>query len=216
VKVRKVGRLNEGKELSGSHSGAVAIILTNNQFDLDIETTTLALPLIIGEGLAAREVKLEIAVATEALLAQQVRPTSLVPGEPFTWHYSEYVGVYLFKDQLFAATVDYLESTSEEEALLLIKKQVLSDDSRLKRLRREVETLERVVNSVGVKRTAIPDATKLLVFSRDEGKCVRCGSSEKLHFDHIIPVVKGGGNSESNIQLLCDYCNLQKSDRIAF
>jgi hypothetical protein len=216
VKVRKVGRLNEGKELSGSHSGAVAIILTNNQFDLDIETTTLALPLIIGEGLAAREVKLEIPVATEALLAQQVRPTSLVPGEPFTWHDSEYVGVYLFKDQLFAVTADYLESTSEEEALLLIKKQVLSDDSRLKRLRREVETLERVVNSVGVKRTAIPDTTKLLVFSRDEGKCVRCGSSEKLHFDHIIPVVKGGGNSESNIQLLCDYCNLQKSDRIAF
>ena len=216
MKVRKVGRLNEGQELSGSHSGAVAIILTNNQFDLDIETTTLTLPLIIGEGFAAREVKLEIPMATEALLAQQARPTSLVPGEPFTLHDSAYVGVYLFKDQLFAATVDYLEATSEEEAILLIKKQVLSDDSRLKRLRREVETLERVVNSAGVKRTAIPEAIKLLVFSRDEGKCVRCGSNQNLQFDHIIPVCKGGGNSESNIQLLCDYCNLQKSDRIGF
>ncbi|MBV8860157.1 MAG: HNH endonuclease, partial [Acidobacteria bacterium] len=60
------------------------------------------------------------------------------------------------------------------------------------------------------------EAVKLLVYTRDEGKCVRCGSMENLHFDHIIPVSKGGGTSESNIQLLCDYCNLQKSDKIAF
>ena len=174
------------------------------------------MPLIIGEGIAAREVKLEIPVETKALVAQLMRPTSLASGEPFTWRDSEYVGVFLFKDQVFAAVADYLEGTSEEEASLLIKKQVLSNDSKLKRLRREVETLERVVDAVGIKRMAIPEDVKLLVFSRDEGKCVRCGSSERLHFDHVIPVAKGGGNSDTNIQLLCDYCNLQKSDKIAF
>ena len=68
----------------------------------------------------------------------------------------------------------------------------------------------------GVQRTPISEPVKLLVWTRDEGKCVRCGSSENLHFDHIIPVAKGGGNSENNIQILCEHCNLQKSDRIAF
>jgi 5-methylcytosine-specific restriction endonuclease McrA len=216
VRVRKIGQLNEGSELSGRYIGTVASILTNNQFDLDVETTTLTLPLIIGKGLAARELRLEIVVETEALVAQQVSPTSLAAAAPFACRDREYVGVFLFRDQVFEAVADYLEGTSEEEASLLIKKQALSDDSRLKRLRQEVETLERVVNTVGVKRIAIPEAIKLLVYSRDEGKCVRCDSSEQLHFDHIIPVAKGGGNSENNIQLLCDYCNLQKSDKIAF
>jgi len=151
VKVKKLGRLNAGQELSGNYSGAVAIILTNVQFDPDLETTILTLPLTIGHGLAAREVKLEISVGVQALIAQQERPTSLVPGEPFTWHDGQYVAVLLFKNQMFSASVDYLEATSEEEAILLIKKQVLSDDSKLKRLRRDVETLERVMNASGIK-----------------------------------------------------------------
>jgi hypothetical protein len=216
MKVKKIGRLKEGQELLGRFSGAAVIILTNIKFNPEIETTILTLPIIIGEGLAAREVNLEIAVASQALIAQQVGPTSLVPGELFTLHDGEYVSVLLFQDQIFTATADFLEATSEEEAILLVKRQVLSDDSRLKRLRHEVQTLERVMNASGIKRIVIPEDVKLLVFSRDEGACVRCGKREKLHFDHVIPVAKGGGNSEDNIQILCEYCNLQKSDKIAF
>jgi len=36
-----------------------------------------------------------------------------------------------------------------------------------------------------------------------------------LHFDHIIPVAKGGGNTKKNIQILCQTCNLKKADHIA-
>ena len=43
---------------------------------------------------------------------------------------------------------------------------------------------------------------------------MRCGSKDKLHFDHIIPVSKGGSNTEANIQILCGACNLKKSDKI--
>jgi 5-methylcytosine-specific restriction endonuclease McrA len=39
-----------------------------------------------------------------------------------------------------------------------------------------------------------------------------CGSSlkKKFHRDHIMPLTLGGGNSISNIQLLCPTCNLRK------
>ena len=52
------------------------------------------------------------------------------------------------------------------------------------------------------------------VWKRDKGKCVDCGSKENLHYDHIIPLSKGGGNSVENIQILCQICNLIKSDKI--
>ena len=53
-----------------------------------------------------------------------------------------------------------------------------------------------------------------MVWRRDEGKCVECGSNENLEFDHIIPHSKGGANTYRNIQLLCEYCNRSKSAKI--
>ena len=60
----------------------------------------------------------------------------------------------------------------------------------------------------------IPKAVKLAVWRRDLGRCVQCGSQENLEFDHIIPVSKGGSNTERNIQLLCEKCNRKKSNSI--
>jgi len=56
---------------------------------------------------------------------------------------------------------------------------------------------------------------KLYVWRRDQGRCCGCGSKEKLEYDHIIPVSKGGSNTERNIQLLCEKCNRSKSSKIA-
>jgi Holliday junction DNA helicase RuvB subunit len=63
-------------------------------------------------------------------------------------------------------------------------------------------------------RTAIPSKVRREVWRRDGGKCVRCGSQEKLEFDHIIPVVKGGSNTARNIELLCEKHNRSKRDLI--
>jgi hypothetical protein len=61
----------------------------------------------------------------------------------------------------------------------------------------------------------IPAHVKLEVFKRDRGKCVECGSSDELHFDHILPYSKGGTSLKANnVQLLCARHNLQKSDKI--
>ena len=60
----------------------------------------------------------------------------------------------------------------------------------------------------------ISQKVKDQVWNRDQGKCVECGSKEKLEFDHIIPFSKGGSNTYRNIQLLCENCNRTKSNKI--
>jgi hypothetical protein len=61
----------------------------------------------------------------------------------------------------------------------------------------------------------IPTEVKLEVWKRDKGRCVTCGSTDNLHFDHIIPYSKGGTSLKAeNIQLLCARHNLEKRDRI--
>jgi hypothetical protein len=64
------------------------------------------------------------------------------------------------------------------------------------------------------RREAIPRAVQREVWQRDGGRCVECGSKEKLCFDHIVPFSRGGSNSVRNLQLLCEPCNLSKSNRI--
>jgi HNH endonuclease len=59
----------------------------------------------------------------------------------------------------------------------------------------------------------ISPKTRVAVWNRDAGRCVICGSTEFLHFDHIIPVSKGGGNNPKNIRILCAKHNLAKSDQ---
>lgn len=61
----------------------------------------------------------------------------------------------------------------------------------------------------------IPTSVKLEVWKRDKGKCTQCGSTDNLHFDHILPFSKGGTSIKTeNIQLLCARHNLQKRDNI--
>lgn len=61
----------------------------------------------------------------------------------------------------------------------------------------------------------IPTSVKLEVWKRDKGRCVECGASDNLHFDHIIPFSRGGSSlTAHNIQLLCARHNLEKRDRL--
>lgn len=61
----------------------------------------------------------------------------------------------------------------------------------------------------------IPTSVKLEVWERDGGKCVMCGASDELHFDHVLPFSKGGTSLRvENVQLLCARHNLSKSAKI--
>ena len=81
----------------------------------------------------------------------------------------------------------------------------------LQGVKREIESVEQRPSA---RRERIPRRVRRSVWRRDRGKCVECDSKEKLEFDHIIPVTKGGNNTERNIQLLCEQCNRRKHNSI--
>jgi hypothetical protein len=61
----------------------------------------------------------------------------------------------------------------------------------------------------------IPSTVKLEVWQRDAGRCVICGETDNLHFDHDLPYSKGGSSlTAKNIRLLCARHNLSKGNKI--
>lgn len=59
---------------------------------------------------------------------------------------------------------------------------------------------------------------RVSIMQRDNYTCRMCGKympdEVGLHIDHIIPVTKGGKSVPDNLQVLCDKCNLRKSNKM--
>jgi hypothetical protein len=65
------------------------------------------------------------------------------------------------------------------------------------------------------RRRLIPTSVKMEVWRRDGGKCVVCGATDELHFDHDLPYSLGGTSvTAENVQLLCVRHNLSKGAKI--
>ena len=66
-------------------------------------------------------------------------------------------------------------------------------------------------------RNKMSQALRAQVIGRDNSRCRMCGASVSdgvtLHVDHIVPVSRGGLTVDSNLQTLCQECNLGKSNR---
>jgi len=103
---------------------------------------------------------------------------------------------------------------TEEEQKLETAHFVLRHERRFKKLRQQLEAYRNLERAEASRREQISDAVRLFVWQRDEGKCVKCGSKERLEFDHIIPIALGGSNTERNIQLLCEACNRSKGTNV--
>lgn len=110
---------------------------------------------------------------------------------------------------------------SNEQCIFDFEKQQIKNRLLEKKKKRNLEkmALQELIDegelfSESNKRPPIPKDVADAVWNRDKGKCVYCGSTENLHFDHIIPFSKGGDTSIENLQLLCRKCNLEKSNKI--
>lgn len=63
----------------------------------------------------------------------------------------------------------------------------------------------------------IPRAIMLKVVRRDGQVCQECHDTVPdtlIHFDHIIPVSKGGSVSVENLRILCEGCNRKKGNSL--
>jgi HNH endonuclease len=131
----------------------------------------------------------------QTLKQQQEYPTLVMKvGERTYW---------MFQDKFYWENENLTDS--QVYALIVTRQQ---------RRARQIETAEQIV-AIGseprsTQRTGIPDDVKHLVWIRDNGRCRRCGSTNELQFDHIIPVALGGGSSAENVQVLCGPCNRLK------
>lgn len=64
--------------------------------------------------------------------------------------------------------------------------------------------------------SAIPPRVRMRVYERAKGACAKCGRPpilglEAREYDHAIPIILGGENRESNLQLLCVPCHKEKT-----
>ncbi len=98
-----------------------------------------------------------------------------------------------------------------DQARLLIWEHKEKERQKFERLARQSVAAE---SAPTARRQRIPDDVRSFVWHRDGGKCVQCGSTVDLEYDHIVPVSKGGSSTERNVQLLCVACNRRKSDHI--
>lgn len=70
-----------------------------------------------------------------------------------------------------------------------------------------------------LKRVPIPAWARRAIFHRDKGECRECKRSlamminrlETERYDHIVPLARFGANDVTNLQLLCEPCNLKKA-----
>jgi 5-methylcytosine-specific restriction endonuclease McrA len=70
-----------------------------------------------------------------------------------------------------------------------------------------------------LRRVAIPAWVRKAIYFRDRGECRTCkrtlamtvNQTEFERYDHIVPLASHGANDVTNLQLLCEECNLKKS-----
>jgi hypothetical protein len=137
---------------------------------------------------------------------------------------------------LFAAAVDaFLKGQREPELVRVYEKifaGVWSDKGffRLVGYRMVVEGRRRVfrflleaIEEISASATpSEPQRSRLIsseikkeVWKRDKGRCVLCGATDNLHFDHDLPWSKGGTSLlAENVRILCARHNLEKRDKI--
>jgi hypothetical protein len=210
IRVRKVAEIVDNfVATSGRDALYASAVLTGLQPAPDpIPGSAWKLGLVVGEGTGARRVVIDL---PPILSKDHPVDIPVLIGEDELGR-----SLFYYKDRLFLSDRSPVVEAERAEIALRIKKAIYDEQAELTSLRAAVANLEAALEyqRSGPRRDPIPDDVKLVVWARDGGACIRCGANQELHFDHVIPLAKGGGNTEANIQILCQTCNLRKSDKI--
>jgi hypothetical protein len=218
IRVHKAADIVDGIVVFSSRGkinpGDAAAILTSQEPCNDPRPGTLwRMSLFTGSGPAARDLVIDLPPILSKSDALDI-PKFIISEKNCT---TRVPMIIYFRDRLFMPERMPFNAVEREEVVLRVKKATYEEDSDISGLRAAVSNLEAALEfqKSGPKRESIPEDVKMFVWVRDGGSCRRCGLKQNLHFDHMIPVAKGGGSSSENIQILCQACNLAKSDKIA-
>jgi len=116
---------------------------------------------------------------------------------------------WVFKENVYEVTGNY----TDEQARLMILEAFDKERGYFEKLKNKYDS-GNLQSSDVYSRPRIPESVRIEVWRRDGGKCARCGSREKLEYDHIVPISKGGSNTARNIELLCEKHNRSKSNNV--
>ncbi len=122
--------------------------------------------------------------------------------------FSGYGEQYAFKGFYYSIKGHY----TEDQIRLLILEDFDKERQRFEKLKTKFDDTYSLEFSY--ERPRIPESVRVEVWRRDGGKCARCGSREKLEYDHIVPISRGGSNTARNIELLCEKHNRSKSNNV--
>jgi len=202
------------EELHGELDRIASTMPTSNETAIKLFESSVAIAISHGK-LAITDLKLFL--ACEPRRSVSLPPTTLkqlsrvfedAKSRPTKLSCPPHKDVWIYKNIVYEPT----GKGTEEQIRLLILADTQSEEEQWQSLRRrygsDAETRE-------PSRTAIPEDVRHEVWRRDGGKCVKCGSRERLEFDHIIPLSKGGNNTARNIELLCESCNRAKGDDLS-
>lgn len=109
---------------------------------------------------------------------------------------------WLFEDNFYWEAAGY----TAQDILALVRDRERRQRARLER----AHTALRIEQQPRKRRQHIPKELRRVVFERDGGRCVECGTNFDLQYDHVLPVARGGATTVENLQLLCGDCNRAK------
>jgi hypothetical protein len=118
--------------------------------------------------------------------------------------------LWLYQDAVYG--IDGRRIYTQDEEKLLILESVDRERRKFEQLRNKFSGT--IPDQQTNERLRIPEKVRIAVWRRDQGRCAKCGSRVNLEYDHIVPVSRGGSNTERNIELLCQDCNRVKGNRI--
>jgi 5-methylcytosine-specific restriction endonuclease McrA len=115
--------------------------------------------------------------------------------------------IWVYKAEVYSTT-ENLDPDAVEALILEAENKVKVRVARAKALMVQARALDEA--AAQGQRSPIPDDVKMYVWQRDGGKCIKCGSTRNLEYDHDIAFSLGGSNTARNIRLLCETCNRSK------
>lgn len=143
--------------------------------------------------------------------------------------YEQAKNICITKDYPFVSFVFYRTHTRYQQKNYVRQAYYVNDIDT--RINLSLDNLQKIVNELSDLdfetsryRYHLKDQRRLMttelrnqIKARDNYTCQNCGKvmfdEVGLHIDHIVPISQGGKTISSNLQVLCDKCNLKKGGR---